>query len=77
MIPVWLCHSGVELYVLHDDDTGATTLTRGSYFVTDDANSGCVMLDDTAPAYDVLVGMLLENVTISGDTPTFIPLQLS
>jgi len=81
--PVWLCGSGVEVNVLHDDDTGATTLISGDKFIPDDANAGCVMLwayTDTAVATDTMsqfVGRLLADVTISGDTPTFIPLKLS
>jgi len=82
-VPVWLCGSGVHLYVLHDDDTGATTLLAGQKFIPDDANAGAVMLwayTDAAVATDTmsgLVGRLLYDVTISGDTPTFIPLSLS
>jgi len=82
-IPIWLCGSGVDIMVLHDDDTGATTLIAGTKFIPDDANAGAVMLwayTDTAVATDTmsgLVGRLLEDVTISGDTPTFIPLKLS
>lgn len=76
MIPVWTLRSGVEIYVLHDDDTGATTLNKGSFFVTDDANAGCVMIDDADPAFEHVVGMLLETVTISGDTATFILLKI-
>ena len=82
-VPVWLCGSGVHIMVLHDDDTGATTLTRNQKFIVDDANAGCVMLwayTDTAVATDTmsgLVGQLLQDVVISGDTPTFIPLALS
>lgn len=82
-VPVWLCGSGVHVMVLHDDDTGATTLYRGQKFIVDDANAGCVMLwayTDAAVATDTmsgLVGVMLNDVTISGDTPTFIPLGLS
>jgi len=82
-VPVWLCGSGVELYVLHDDDTGATTLVAGQKYICDDANAGCVMLwayTDSAVATDTMsgfVGRLLDDVTISGDTATFIPLKLS
>ena len=82
-VPVWLCGSGVDIMVLHDDDTGAATLTRKQKFIVDDANAGCVMLwayTDAAVATDTmsgLVGALLKDVTISGDTPTFIPLKLS
>lgn len=82
-VPVWLCGSGAELYVLHDDDTGATTLVTGQKYICDDANAGCVMLwgyTNTAVATDTMsgfVGRLLQDVTISGDTPTFIPLKLS
>ena len=82
-VPVWLCGSGVHVMVLHDDDTGATTLYRGQKFIVDDANAGAVMLwayTDAAVATDTmsgLVGAMLDDVTISGDTPTFIPLRLS
>ena len=82
-IPIWLCGSGVEIMVLHDDDAGATTLIRGHLFMTDDANAGCVELwsyTDSTERLDTLsgiVGRLLEDVVISGDTPTFIPLKLS
>lgn len=83
-VPVWLCGSGVDIYVLHDDDTGATTLTRPSYFCQDDANAGCVMLwayTDAAVATDTLayvVGKLIgADVVISGDTPTFIKIKLA
>lgn len=74
-IPVWLCGSGVDINVLHDDDTGATTLVRGWSFVVDDANAGCLMIWSNETSG--LVGRLIEDVTISGDTPTFIPLKLS
>lgn len=83
-VPVWLCGSGVDIYVLHDDDTGATTLVRPSYFYPDDANAGCVQLwayGDTAQATDTLslvVGKLIGgDVVISGDTPTFIKIKLA
>ncbi|KKN42540.1 hypothetical protein LCGC14_0712260 [marine sediment metagenome] len=82
-IPIWLCGSGVEVMVLHDDDTGAATLIRGQKYIPDDANAGAVMLwayTDAAVATDTMsgfVGRLTEDVTISGDTPTFIPLLLS
>ncbi|KKM89398.1 hypothetical protein LCGC14_1249030, partial [marine sediment metagenome] len=81
-IPIWLCGSGVEIMVLHDDDAGATTLIKGHLFMTDDANAGCVELwsyTDSTERLDTLsgiVGRLLEDVVISGDTPTFIPLRI-
>jgi len=83
MVPIYPCGSGVIIYVLHDDDTGATTLIRGQLFQVDDANAGCVMLwgyGDGAVATDTIsgvVGRLTQDVTISGDTSTFIPLRLS
>jgi hypothetical protein len=83
-VPVWLCGSGVDIYVLHDDDTGATTLVRPSYFWQDDANAGAVRLwayTDAAIGTDTLayvVGKLIGgDVVISGDTPTFIKIKLS
>ncbi|MCP4651707.1 MAG: hypothetical protein GY853_16720 [PVC group bacterium] len=81
-VPVWEKGSGVEIFVLHDDDTGATTLIRGQLYQVDDANAGCVMLwayTDAAVATDSIsgvIGMLTKDVTISGDTPTFIPLRI-
>lgn len=83
-VPVWLCGSGVIINVLHDDDTGATTLIRGQKFIVDDANAGCVMLwayTDASVATDTMSGivgrLVRQDVTISGDTATFIPLKLS
>lgn len=82
-VPVWEKGCGVEIYVLHDDDTGATTLIRGQLFQVDDANAGCVMLwayTDAAVATDTIsgvIGMLTRDVTITGDVATFIPLRLS
>jgi len=82
-VPVWEKGSGVEIYVLHDDDTGAATLIRGQLYQCDDANAGAVMIwayTDAAVATDSIsgvVGILTKDVTISGDTPTFIPLRLS
>ncbi len=82
-VPVWERGCGVEIYVLHDDDTGATTLIRGQLYQVDDANAGAVMLwayTDAAVATDTVsgvIGVLTRDVTISGDTPTFIPLRLS
>ena len=82
-VAVWLCGSGVDVMLLHDDDTGATTLVRPSYFVPDDANAGAAMIwgyTNTAELTDTLsfvIGKLLEDVTISGDTATYIKIKLS
>lgn len=82
-VAVWLCGSGVDVMLLHDDDTGATTLVRPSYFVPDDANAGAAMIwgyTDAAELTDTLsfvIGKLLADVTISGDTPTYIKIKLS
>ena len=91
-VAVFLCGSGVDIMVLHDDDTGAATLGRPQYFVPDDANAGAVMvrtyaakagsytagnfteLHDTAM---YTVGKLIEDITISGDTATYIKIKLS
>lgn len=91
-VAVWLCGSGVDVMVLHDDDTGAATLARPSYLVPDDANAGAVMLRVYATksgTYDsaeftelhdtamYTVGKLIEDVTITGDVPTYIKIKLS
>lgn len=82
-LPVWMRGCGVSIYVLFDDDTGATTLNRGIKLCVDDANDGCVQawgyvdsiqtLDDTLR---YVIGTLEEEVTISGDTPTFVPCRM-
>lgn len=82
-VPVWLCGSGVDINVLHDNDVGETTLIAGEKFVVDAANAGCVKLwayGDNNVQTDTmsgLVGRLLYDVTIVGDVATFIPLKLS
>lgn len=75
-IPVWRKGCGITIYVLHDDDTGAATLDSGIPLVADDANSGCVMIwtTETAP---YIIGYNRYEVTISGDTPTFIQCMMT
>jgi hypothetical protein len=82
-VPVWMRGCGIVCYVLHDNDTGAATITRGTKLAIDDANDGCVQswaYSDTAEATDTLaevIGTLEEEVTISGDTPTFVKCRMS
>ena len=83
MIPVWRRGCGVVIYVLHDDDTGAATIDRGTPLVTDDANAGCVMAwgytnsSEATDSFENVIGTLDQEVTISGDTATFVQCRMS
>lgn len=74
-IPVWLCGSGVDVNVLYDDGSNAATFVRGWAMVMSKTDAGCIEV--WANETSGLVGRLIEDVTISGNTPTFIPIKLS
>ncbi len=82
-VPIWMRGCGVIIYVLHDDDTGATTLDRGTALVTDDANAGCVMIwtygdaSEATDSFENVIGTLEDEVTIDGDTATFVKCRMS
>ena len=82
-IPVWLRGCGVSIYVAFDNDTGAATYTRGSILVSDDANSGCVMIfaysdgDEDTDSPNNMIGILLEEVTTTADALVYIPCRMS
>ena len=83
MVPVWLRGCGVEIYVAHDNDTGAETLNRGTFVAIDDANAGCgqsFAYSDTAEATDSvldLIGMMTEEVTTTADQQVFVKIIMS
>ena len=83
MIPVWMRGCGVSIYVAFDNDTGAATYTRGGILVSDDANSGCVMIfaygdaDEDTDSPNNMIGILMMEVTTTADALVYVPCRMS
>ncbi len=83
MLPVWHRGCGVVIYVLFDDGTNNTTIDRGTVLVTSLTDAGCVRewtyLDtqEQQDSFENVIGSINEEVTISGNTATFVQCRMS
>ncbi len=82
-LPVWMRGCGVVIYALFDDGSNDATLDRGNAVRSSGDTAGCMELwayvDGTehTDSFENVIGTLVDQVTITGDVPTFVQVLMS